>query len=634
MRHFSFPKTSLLCWVALVAGCATVETTSQTTNHSGMTYFLPKQMTKVKIKRTAIEKDGAIKALTSADSALAQSKSVLADANSAIAITEAILNNVAISDEVKAKYRLELVKQEVAKETAKTDFDNKTTAFNTAKTNLENLTKKGAELETPNKYVVDVTFALEEPSADLSKAYYLNPKHNISRDDTHKISITPKGLLSSINVVAADRTADALSELAIFTGAVSFGSPLPSDPFDDLESADSSCIGHPNEIELSVDFANYFSVHELNQQLVCYGLKIESDGVSDRKDIIPVKGNSTGAFHSANGILYRTPVDVLLKVKKCISEEACVAEVDRGWVTTKTVSQTLPQAGPISSVKQSAGFLTKSTYDLKFEDGVLIDYDSNRPSEILEVASVPMKILNGVFSGASQILSLQIGQNKKLSELSQSELELLQAQIGLRTGENNALAALSASELALLQAQIGLQSGENTALAGVATSELALLQARIGLQTGENNALAAVSASELALLQARLGSQSGENAALSEVFASELALLQSQLNLQTGENTARARLAESQLALLQAQIGQLSGENNALTTSANSELERLRAEAAINAAREEIKAQEIVSRLEILLSNTRNQARISFVEECVREKVDSNEPVDICLEEP
>ena len=55
-----------------------------------------------------------------------------------------------------------------------------------------------------------------------------------------------------------------------------------------------------------------------------------------------------------------------------------------------------------------------------------MSYDADRPSEALEVARTPMRLINGLFTGFSKIVSLRTGRNEQLSALSASELATLQ----------------------------------------------------------------------------------------------------------------------------------------------------------------------------------------------------------------
>lgn len=805
-------STSFLA--AMIApGCATVKTTKIDRAKPGLAYFLPKQMTKVTVKRTAADIQKAIKALTAADGALAKAKKAHSEAESAVKLTEAIIKDDRISDAEKAKYKLNLVKEEQAVIEAKTDLDSKQLKFDAAKLALESLIpgapiptgtdlekaklalreakralaltqkilgdaripadekkpyvykshielqavqeaqrvldkeegkfdesqtrlqrvkdakealKKATEkydeaqsaymaqkkkhtdaqngllsiktilssnsltpeqrqdyelqlgdaselatkaksaldvkselyteaadlqqekqeildnlpavVETaiakPKKYILDVKMELQAPTADTDYGYSLNPKHNWMRDDTHKVKVTPAGLLSTVNIVAADRTADIVTELAIFAGALSGNIPT-GDAGGGTKS--NLCLNTPEEIILMVDFANEHSVSALNSELKCFGMKVDNLSSSgnwvSKKTKNAVSGATTTVHDKVNkvpgaqlsnnasfvgtvvrkkddsswgGLFYRTPVDVVLKISQC-SKVPCEENV--GWVTTKMLSQNLPQAGPISFVRQDAGLMTKTTYDLGFKDGVLTSYDANRPSEVLEVAKVPMKIIHGLADGVSKMVSIQIGKNKKLAELSESELALLQAQLGVQSGENTALTSIATSELALLQARLGLQSGENNALAAISESELALLQARLGVQAGQNNALANLSESELALLQAQMSLQTGANANLQNLYASQLSLLQAQLELERGGIAGRTALSES-------------------------ELESLRASAALSNAENDINAQAVASQLAALISITRDRARIDLIETCLKDQVAAGESTDICLEGP
>ena len=158
------------------------------------------------------------------------------------------------------------------------------------------------------------------------------------------------------------------------------------------------------------------------------------------------------------------------------------------------------------------GFMTKTKYSVAFKDGILTSYDANRPSELLEVARTPMRIVNGLFDGVSKIISLRTGENNANASLSASESALLQAQYNLLAGGVSGQKQLTDAELALLQSQFGLLNGQTSGLTQLSAADLALLQAQTNLTLSQNNSRTQISASDLAAMIATLRDQARRDA--------------------------------------------------------------------------------------------------------------------------
>ena len=355
----------------------------------------------------------------------------------------------------------------------------------------------GARPDGAKKFTITVKIELLSPSADPRHGYRLRPTHNAFRDDEHKFKVTNAGLLTNVNIVATDRTSDIITEVATFVGALTTSIPASGDR---LAIPAKPCGPAPQELTSLVDFADPNSVAELNADLACIGVRLNP--VAQPAPAQPV----TYATAPVDGLVYRTPLDVIVRVEKCsLPEGNCSPST--GWYTTELIALSLPQAGPISYVRQDAGFMTRTSYAVAFQDGVLVEYNAQRPSEFLEVARTPMRIVNGLFDGASKIISLRTGQNTARTGLSASELALVEARYSLAVGTLTGDKKLSDAELALLRSQSALVIGPIDAASNLSAAELQLLRARLASTQGANTAATELSASELALMLAVLRDQ-------------------------------------------------------------------------------------------------------------------------------
>ena len=392
---------------------------------AGIAYFLPRQLATVTVKRTEITLDQAIEKLGAAELALSVANARAAAAKSALEDSRDQLidkgDNPVVRDVLMA--RIEEQKRAVTKADAAAAEAGK------VRTAKGEALKAGTGADGQHLYKVSVDIALMAPSADPKHGYRLHPRHSAFRDDKHKFEVSAKGLLQSTDIVAADRTADILVELATAAGAVSGAKSLPEGK---------NCT---SELSAVVDLADEVSVRELNDIIQCRGAKLEPVGPRTIGQEPRIGSVSSGL----NGIVYRTPVELLVRIWQCQFDESGECEPKKGWHVAQIVAISLPQAGPISYVTQNAGFMTTTHYNLAFQDGILTTYDSNRPSELLEVARTPMRLVNGFFDGASKIVSIRTGQNN-------AQATLVQSETALQTARLNSQTTLSAAELAASQA--------------------------------------------------------------------------------------------------------------------------------------------------------------------------------------
>ena len=395
-------------------------------SQAGIAYFLPRQLATVTVKKTETTFDDAIGALGKAELALSIAQAQAAAAKSSLSGSQDQLidkgDNPVIRDLLVSRIAEQgkaVTKADAGAAKAEKDRDAKRDA-------LKSKPDAGAD----KLFKVTIDIALMAPVPDLNHGYRLNPRHSAFRDDKHKFEVT-RGLLSSSDITAADRTGDILVELATFAGAATSLS---------MRSSNGRACTDQGEVSVVVDLADLAAVNQLNDIIHCLGVELEPDGAMGVGR--PLMSKNVRA--SANGIFYRTPVDLLFKIRRCNFGKNGICP-SGNWPIAQIISVSLPQAGPISYVPQNAGPFTTTHYGLAFKDGMLATYDSTRPSELLEVARTPMRMVNGFFAGVSKVVSIRTGQNNEQATLVQSETALQTAQLNSQT-------TVSAAELAASQA--------------------------------------------------------------------------------------------------------------------------------------------------------------------------------------
>lgn len=576
---------------------------------SGLAYFLPRQLVRVTATRTGGKLSDAVTKLVKAHSELeAAEAKVAADEATVRATEDQIIGPPQPSDAAKAILDARLAAQKAEVETSKKAVADKTKARDTAKEELLQASKaapapeqvsngQSPSTETPPKpagevpakpaagpnsgpgaYKVALKLELLAPSADPSQAYRLSPRHTIFRDDEHKLAISQSGLLTSSNIVATDRTGDMLVEIAAFAGAIRGGISGRSGV---EEAAQKDCAAAPSDYAGVVDFANAKSIADLNRDLQCLGVRLVAEGQVWPGSTRPAPGGPSTYYKAIEGIVYRSPVEVQVRIVKCVNPNGACDATGKDWHTTEVVALSLPQAGPISYLRQDSGLLTKTKYDLAFKDGIPVDYAGSRPSEILELGRLPMRIVNSAFDGVSKVISL-------------------------RTGQNNERAALATSQLALLNSQIALQAGAITGQKTISDQQLAALQSQYALQVGELQGKTSLSTAQVALLQ------------------QQYAALAAPIN---GEHT----LTTAQLALVQQQLALQLAVQNGGTNLTNAELSQLQAQTSLALARNTGVSQVSASDLALTVSLMRDQNRRNSLNRCVAEKLAASEGIEPCL---
>ena len=526
MQKRSSKLLATLCIAVALSGCATVTTEPMGSadaydpGHSfningtrpgeGIAYFLPRQLAQVTVTRV---KQSDIKLPKQmADAIVAQAKAQGAVDVATAAIAAAAAGVSAAEDTIIAaastssdgmdilKARLKMQQDELA--SAKADLVKAQTNFDNATNAIKALDlSAGAAPPGPAKqdYLATVEIALLPPSADPAHGFRLKPNHAWLRDDTHRLAISSAGLLTSSNIVSVDRTGDIVVALAQAAGAVAApadvvvparGEEPPKSPLD-------ACLNVPSKISLIVDFASSSAVNDAaNKRLRCMGVRFEIVSSSAARPN-PVQ-QSTAAF---DGIAYRTPVEQWVAIQVCAKDliKECdpldTSAVDKpdgtgnpAWRTSQVVALKLPQAGPISYLPQNAGAFTRTSYDSVFQDGMLTSYSDDRPSEMLQVAGTPIRVIDALFDGISHVISLRTGVADARSGLSKAQAGQLSAEYDLLAARIKGNTTITDAQKANLESQVALAKAGLAGEGSITDARAALLQQQTNLIVAQANA--------------------------------------------------------------------------------------------------------------------------------------------------
>lgn len=450
--------------------------------HKGMIYYLPQRLMKVTATRTPTPK----KTLASAKTALANAEkgsresteklnAAKAAVKSATAELKAARDTSEIPPAVITKKQNELGEAQVELAMAKQAFEISQTALTAALLNVENNTE-----EIESKFELKLELLAAEP--DPYFAFYVRPRHQTPlRDDVTKIEIDERGLLKSSHVESTDRTADILVEIAGAIGAFITG-PTPRF-YQQGRPLDTSCpipegklnyekIFNPIE---SVDIDKVNSVLEPCFNRTLWVTPIDGDSgsrlnVSSRVSRSRHIGyDSVGAGEKYSGYIYRASlpytigIDRIGTVSNATSntdgependtqeainnsdstlgrlEQQLVEQVRQNLeaikprvVTEQSLIVMLPNEGPIAYIPIKSSVFVKTINDVSFKDGAVISWDRNRPSELLEVVRLPVRLLKAFVSVPADLIKLRVNLDTEQKNLFEAQQAQIKAEESLR----------------------------------------------------------------------------------------------------------------------------------------------------------------------------------------------------------
>lgn len=429
----------------MAGACTTVRSTkvhAERHDAQGVTYFLPMKRLEVTVTRTPVKLKEMEAAWTAAQASAVKAREAAAAAKGAREVIEREIAKLSAeaSAALRTKYADEL---ETAKAKEKDTAEAKTKAE-------ENEKVLRAGLDAANASAAECTYEakveLMPAEPDVDSRYVARLAHNPLRDDSLTLKVGPTGLLSSTNMIAADRTGDIIVEAA---GAISgLGSgdrsafaeernPPKTIPCAQLPRVFNASFdpkdGTPTTVNDELEAARYpFRV----QVLKVPAKNAEQDpyaglpgGVRRARDAR--EGSDYGAT-AAGRLYYRSPVPMLVAIRQsteynCPLGGRAAKDADPGcnWQPVDTAVVMVPQAGPRSFIPMNSAAFVKTVNDVQFVDGTISSWTAERPSEVLEVVRLPVRIATAVLSVPAQLFMLRVD----LSTKEDSLIELQRAQI-------------------------------------------------------------------------------------------------------------------------------------------------------------------------------------------------------------
>ncbi|MBX9615589.1 MAG: hypothetical protein K2X25_08340 [Caulobacteraceae bacterium] len=414
---------ALVALMTTLGGCATVRSTTPQTSETagGLTYYLPTRWVRLTATRTVIKLEDAVKARDAKQGALAAARQQAAEAKIRREQAQAVLLALDAAAPNRAALSGAVFSAQAEEAVANARVVTVTTELEAANALVAELTVRG----TVCSYAAKLELLPAQPDPTLR--YVARTSHNIFRDDVSTLRVTPSGLLTSANVVAADRTSDIIAEFA--GGLAGLGSGTGPELVA-TEIAEDCAI----QARQSVHIFDPVASGELTRV---------SDALKAAKFPLQVVSSETQASAQAypameaprlrkpfNGALfYRSPQPVLLAIQQ---------DYDPGtkenWVTVDAALVLLPQAGPVSYIPMNSSAFVRTVNDVQFTDGVITSWTAERPSEFLEIVKLPVRVLTDLISVPARLFSVQVDYSSAAEALALAQRSQMVAE-----AERNAL---------------------------------------------------------------------------------------------------------------------------------------------------------------------------------------------------
>lgn len=426
----------------IIGACATVRSYPTQDyqlqrSSAGFTYFLPMRMMRLTATRTPLRIEDLTRNKAQKESALVTARSAFDAAKGRREVAEAILAalgpNVSPDTRSEQQQALEVLRAE--ERVAQANITSVEVSLREVTAALDALQLGGAACSYTAK------LELLPAQADPDRRFIAAIAHSPLRDDSVALAVSPSGLLTSTNVISTDRTADIIVELA---GAISGmggsramtrdGSPpvacatLPRQfvrIFDPLAGWSAA----PNSAP-----ATGFSlpaIDLLNGELATAKFPVRI--VPDMRALIEpdvTAGNQrprlrgTPDYRRYEGaIYYRSPVPMTF----AIEQDSSV-----GWQPVDAAIVMLPQAGPVSYVPMNSSAFVRTVDDVRFVDGSIASWNAERPSEVLEIVRLPVRVLTAIMTVPGQIISLRVNQDTSERNLAESQRQQMQTAARMR----------------------------------------------------------------------------------------------------------------------------------------------------------------------------------------------------------
>lgn len=460
LMHQVRPFATIIC-LLVVAGCSRYIVLSSEIGGNdpgnGITYYLPKNLLKVVVTRTAVPKDDVAKTAAAAKQAQVTADDAKKKAAEAKAVTEQAKKVAEIAPPsvvVEATKKADLASAEATVAADDAGAAAKASAAAAAKANAA-VAAGGAK-----EFADDISISVLPLGPDTSRHFVANLNHQKNVDDKLKITTTEAGLLQSVDATSTDKTPQIVAdvaEIAISVFKIAVGVPVtppgprmaepPKPPEKTIHCivGDKSEEKEPGNYKVTVfdviasaftyeqifDPTEDAALKEINLKLCQLSTLFELEIKPSPKPKTEPEANSNspataGAKSDINGLAYRRQIPYTINLLKKVSS----ANVNK--FSLKSTNVLLPNDAPISVLPLEAGMFVNTEYKTEFKNGMLTKVDATRPSEAAGFVSIPLNIVKRILALPTELLQLKIDYSSKDADLLKSQKNVIEAQQALQ----------------------------------------------------------------------------------------------------------------------------------------------------------------------------------------------------------
>jgi hypothetical protein len=448
----------------LTAGCSTVRSTAAPTyqvsgDSAGLTYFLPMRMVRVTATRAPLRLEDLNRAKAQKQAELTNFQVALREAKQRREQAQAVLAALDPS----ATNRQELQEALGTAQAEERVAQGRVTASQNDLTNIQ------AAIDALELGGAACTYTAKlealAPQADPDQRFIARLTHNSLRDDTLRLNVTPAGLLSTANLVAVDRTADIIVEAAGAFAGLRSGGLGPNAASEER----ANCASLPRQFvriidplrdwtdpltEQSVDAVTLPAITTLNQELsdadFPFRISIDPRSLAFAVPPPPPPAQNTPVANTAppaprvarrldgqpqsvgdsGAIFYRSAVPVTFTIGQRLAGRSGDADAD--WQPVDAAALMLPQAGPVTYIPMNSSPFVRTVNDVQFADGSISSWSAERPSEVLEVVRLPVRVLTALISVPAQLFQLRVNYSTEQRNLAQMQRQQIEQDERLR----------------------------------------------------------------------------------------------------------------------------------------------------------------------------------------------------------
>lgn len=440
----SLPSAVVVVVVTLLTGCASPVVRSVaargTDSEAGIAYYLPKRLMKVTFTREPAPTEQQVK---EAKDSLDAAKKALDTAKKEAKAAQNLLDAIPSTPENAAARDRQNIELQLAKGREKlvtTSFDQSNVEYEVLRAAAQNKT-----------HVDKFLLATLPPVADARYRYWAQPNHETSRNDRFNLKTNTSGLLTGTAATAEDKTAEIISQLAGFIAAVATGGPLApvritmdrkpvavaaTKPCPDVERVSVEFVIDPVADISATPLAKGFERNPFEKKLCAVG----ADYLIRRSPAIapsepptadsagqPICGNPEGRVANARacgaGLYYRRELPYVFSISRITND----AKGNEEFATVNEFFGSFPNGSPAEFIAMDASTFVTTSYTTTFDNGMLVEYASDKPSEALAIAKLPIQVLSAIFSIPADLLTLRINYVNKEKDYAGAEKALLDA---------------------------------------------------------------------------------------------------------------------------------------------------------------------------------------------------------------